>query len=275
MRRYSAREAAALLGLPASRVRAFVRAGFLEPERGPRGALRFSFQDLVLLRTAKGLADADVPARRVRLALRRLRAQLPVDRPLTGVHISAEGRRIVVRDGGATWQPESGQVLFDFGVEEIARGVHPLRERRGRKQDSAQPPSADDWYECGCELEPVGAEEAVAAYRRALELDPEHADACLNLGRLLHEGGDVAAAEALYGRARTARPEDPTAAFNHGVALEDLGRGREAIAAYERAVALDAHHADAHYNLARLHEQAGQRAAALRHLRAYKKLADR
>src|SRR5438094_9924877 len=112
---YGAREVAKMLGLSVSEVRAYVRAGFLEPTRGPRGELRFSFQDLVLLRTAKGLISQNVAPARVRKALRKLRAQLPDGRPLSGVHISAEGNRIVVRDGRTRWQPESGQALLDFG----------------------------------------------------------------------------------------------------------------------------------------------------------------
>src|SRR6184192_2907114 len=109
---YGAREVAKMLGLSVGQVRAYVRASFLEPTRGPRGEMRFSFQDLVLLRTAQGLVSA-------RIAPRRLR----------GVHIRAEGDRIVVGDGRASWSPESGQFLFDFQTQELARKVAPLQLR--------------------------------------------------------------------------------------------------------------------------------------------------
>jgi DNA-binding transcriptional MerR regulator len=66
---YSTKDVAALLGLSAESVRSYVRAGFLSPRQGPRGEYYFTFQDLVLLRTAKGLLAARVPRRRVRLAL--------------------------------------------------------------------------------------------------------------------------------------------------------------------------------------------------------------
>ncbi|MEP7176875.1 MAG: tetratricopeptide repeat protein, partial [Gemmatimonadales bacterium] len=66
----------------------------------------------------------------------------------------------------------------------------------------------------------------------------------------------------------------PTAAFNLGTALEDLGRRSDAIAAYQRAIEFDETFADAYFNLARLYEQAGERAAALRHLRTYKVLSE-
>src|SRR6266852_8006877 len=108
---YAAREVAKMLGLSVGQVRAYVRAGFLEPLRGPRGELRFSFQDLVLLRTAQGLVSARIAPRRVRAALRKLRSELPEGRTLRDVHIRAEGDRIVVGDGARKWSAEDGQVL--------------------------------------------------------------------------------------------------------------------------------------------------------------------
>src|SRR5258708_19661258 len=124
-----------MLGLSVGQVRAWVRAGFLEPERGARGALRFSFQDLVLLRTAKGRLSARIPPRRVRSALSRLRTLLPVGRSLRGVKTTADGDRIVVGDGAARWQADSGQVLFDFDTAELARKVAPLFLRSPRAAD--------------------------------------------------------------------------------------------------------------------------------------------
>jgi tetratricopeptide (TPR) repeat protein len=261
-----------MLGLSASQVRSFVRAGFLRPDRGPRGSLRFSFQDLLVLRTAQGLVAARIAPRRVRRALRMLREQLPESRPLTGVHIAAEGDRIVVRDGGALWQPESGQVLFDFGVSEIAERVAPLVERAVAAPDASRGLTADGWYEWGCDLEDAAPDQAREAYRRALELDPEHAGALVNLGRLLHVAGAPSVAEAHYRRALASHPDDETAAFNLGVVLEDLGRLGEAIEAYERAIALDPASTDAHYNAALLYERQGNQASAVRHLKAYRRL---
>jgi tetratricopeptide (TPR) repeat protein len=270
---YSTSEVAKLLGLSPSQVRGYVRSGFLSPERGARGELSFSFQDLVFLRTARGLMSERVAPRRIRKALACLREQLPEGRPLTAVRIAMEGSRIVVTDGARRWQPESGQILFDFGVAGLARKLAPTVRRAYREaQEEGTEFSADDWYEWGCELEPGSPGEAIAAYRRALELDPSHADAHVNLGRLLHEAGDAAAAEPHYAAALAARPEDATAAFNHGVALEDMGRLPEALLAYQKAVRIDPGNADAHFNAATLAEKLGRPAEALRHLRTYRKL---
>ena len=263
---YGAREVAKLLGLSLSQVREYVRAGFLDPVRGPRGELRFTFQDLVLLRTAKGLVSARIPPRRVRRALRKLKEQLPEGRPLRSVHIRAEGDRIVVGDGTAHWSPESGQVLFDFGAREILRKVAPLQLRAPFKGDAC------DWYERACDLEETAKAEARDAYRRALELDPGLVDAWVNLGRLLHEDGEARAAAEHYRRAIELAPGNVIALFNLGVALEDLRMPEEAILAYRTALAADPDCADAHFNLAQLYERRRDAAAALRHLRTYRKL---
>src|SRR5262245_55789251 len=194
---YSTKDVAGLLGLSVEQVRSYVRAGFLSPQLGARGEYYFSFQDLILLRTAKGLLAARVPRRRVRLALQNLREQLPDDRPLTGVRISAQGHHVVVRDGGDVWNPESGQAVFDFELAELAREASALPLHTPETAQD-EPDGAAGWYERGSELEEILPEEAMAAYRQALEIDPGLPDAHVNLGRLLHEQGEPAAAERHY-----------------------------------------------------------------------------
>lgn len=276
------REVAALLGLTAAQIRSYVRAGFVSPEMGPRGELLFSFQDLVLLRTAKALAAARIPLRRIRIALENLQEQLPQGQPLTGVRISAQGHHVVARDGGEAWHPESGQTLLDFEVAELERqaaalgphlaAVPPLASAAAAPAPLQETASAADWYERGVELEDEAPLEAVQAYRQALELAPGLADAHLNLGRLLHERGDVPAAERHYRQALGARPGDAVAAYNLGVALQDLGRLREAAVAYEEALVSDESLADAHFNLSGVYEELGERAAAFRHLKIFRAL---
>ncbi len=274
MKGYTAKQVAVLLELPVSRVHGFVRAGFLSPERSDDGSLSFSFQDLVLLRTAKGLVDAHVAPLRVKRALKKLREQLPEGRPLTAVAISAEGNRVVVRDGRTRWNPESGQALLDFEVRELERKVAPLAEAAAKKARAQTERSADEWFALGCELEIGAPIDALDAYRRAVGLDPTHADAFINLGRMSHEAGDLDEAERCYRCALDARSGDAIAAFNLGLILQTRGRVHEAIAAFEQALIADPQCADAHYNAARLYERLGQETAALRHLRAFKKLTD-
>ena len=71
MHPYGVRDVERLLRLPRSTIRALIAAGFVSPARGPRNAWLFSFQDLIVLRTAQALADAKVPPRRITQSLQR------------------------------------------------------------------------------------------------------------------------------------------------------------------------------------------------------------
>ncbi len=276
---FTVREVATVLGIGAGRIRSYLRSGFVAPSKGDDGELRFSFQDLVLLRKAHGLVSDRIAPHRVNRALRLLRERLPDGRPLSGMHLEAVGNQVVVQDGDLRWQPESGQVLFDFGrdlrnvnVGGEVKQLVPVRPAAAVNSDVTPKMSAQELYDRACALEPQSPAEAQVFYKRAIDRDPGFAEAHINLGRLLHEAGDVHAALMHYRSAHDARPEDPTAAFNVGVALEDLGLTAEAVQAYERALTCDGKNADAHYNLARLLEQLGRPEVAIRHLLIYRNL---
>ncbi len=153
-----------------------------------------------------------------------------------------------------------------------------LGPRRGLRRGT----SALAWYERGCALEASGsadADAAIAAYRRAIAGRPDLADAHNNLGRLLHDRGDLAAAEACYRAALATDPQVALYHFNLGVVLEDQGRAEAAIEAYEQALARDTRLADAHFNLARQFERVARSGGdelllrrAVRHLARYREL---
>jgi tetratricopeptide (TPR) repeat protein len=272
MKAYSTREVADLIGLSPTRIRSLVRAGVVTPQRGATGRSAFSFQDLVLLRTAKGLIDANVSARRIAKTLRALATQLPTDRPLSAVRVQVDGSHVVVRDSNSSWEPESGQTLLDFSVRELGEKVAPLaRETVQRALRRAS--SAEDLFQAALESEQIGsADDAEAAYRAVIAADPAHVAARINLGRLRHVARALDEAEQLYRQALELDPGHPTARFNLGVVLEDRGANDEAIEAYREAVRLDPRVADVHFNLARLYQQAGDQQAALRHFSRFKAL---
>src|SRR5260370_7353969 len=82
---YPVREVATMLGLSPAQIRSYASRGFLDPERGARGELRFGFADLIILRTAGELTAAHIPQRKIKRVLARLRDQLPEARPLTAI----------------------------------------------------------------------------------------------------------------------------------------------------------------------------------------------
>ena len=270
---YTTREVAEILGLTPRRIRSYARSEFIEPARDSRGHYRYSFRDVVLLRVVRDLLDADVPPRRVHAALAALRERLPAGRPLSSVRLVTDGTRVLVKEEGAAWEAESGQLTIDFAVSELAERAAPFARRRIEEPERGpRALDADDWYNVGVDLEAVTLEEAARAYRMALEADPDHPQANVNLGRLLHEKGEVAAAREHYRRALASDPKNPVAVYNLGVALEDDGDVEGAIGLYLRAVRLDPARADAHFNLARIYEGRGERDKAFRHLLRYRAL---
>jgi DNA-binding transcriptional MerR regulator len=130
MHRYGVRDVGKLLDLSRSTIQGLVKAGFVSPARGPRNALLFSFQDLIVLRTAQALAAAKVPARRITKSLKQLRRQLPAAVPLSGLSICAVADRVVVKEGGSRWQADSGQYLLALDVDP-AGGSLTVMERPG------------------------------------------------------------------------------------------------------------------------------------------------
>ena len=271
-RHLSTADAARILGLSESRVRELVRSGMCTPARNGR-RYAFSFQELVVLRTAAGLLARNIPMARVRRALTALVGQLPPERPLSGLRIFADGRHVAVRDEGAAWEPETGQAILDFEVDGLARQVGELRSTDATVSQESDPHArALAEFERAIDLEDGDPAAACDSYGRALALDPDLVDAWVNLGRIAHESGSADEAVRLYHEALVRSPEDPVIHFNLALALEDARGAGPAAAHYERALALDPTFADAHFNLASVCEKLGRGPDAVRHYHAYKKL---
>ena len=268
MHTYGVRDVEKLLRLPRGTIRSLIASGFVTPARGPRGAWRFSFQDLIVLRTAQALADANVPQRRITKSMRDLRRHLPETMPLSGLSIAAEGDRVVVRDGSSRWQAESGQYLLGFDGNPADGSLSVIE----RDSDVKPANSAQEYFAEGAALEATNSEAALQAYERAIAIDPAFVDAHINLGRLFHDAARFADAERIYREAIRVCGNDAVLLFNLGVLLEDLDRGAEAIAAYEAALRSDPDLADGHYNLSLLYEKRAKPKEAIRHMARYRML---
>jgi len=264
------RDVEKMLRLPRSTIRALASAGFVTPVRGPRKALLFSFQDLIVLRAAQTLADAKVPAKRITRSLKQLRRQLPETMPLSGLSISAVGEQVVVRDGSGRRQVESGQYLLAFEGDPDNGSLSVIE-----RAPPGVPAVQRDWFARGAALERDDPKAAAEAYGNAIAAAPERLDARLNLGRLLHESGRRQEAERVYRDAIDACGPDPLLLYNLAVLLGDLHRPREAIEAYEAALRGDPALADGHYNLALLYEKLGKPKQAIRHMSEYRRLVRR
>lgn len=268
---YTLRHIEQMLGLARSVISSLIGAGFVTPARGARNEYLFSFQDVVLLRTAHELRAARIPPRRVLRSLQILKDKLPAELPLSGLRITAIGNDVAVREGSAHRDVESGQLLLDFGVSS-STGTVAFLQRPTPPADSSAP-TAPDWFARGEQFETSGdLKAAEQAYRKALLADPDYGGAYLNLGAILCEDGRSGEALALYDQAIDHGLDDALLHFNRAIALEDEHREREALSSYDKALRLAPDLADAHYNAARLHEKLGQPQGALRHFNAYRRL---
>jgi hypothetical protein len=291
MTTYTLREIQAMLGISRSAISGLMAAGFVSPGRGQRREYRFTFQDVVMLRTAHSLREAKIPGRKILRSLRRLRDTLPSELPLSGLRITAAGNELAVRAGDAQWQVDSGQLLLDFEVRPSGASVRvlskprvpseivPASPGRARGDEGAASAAGGDeaarWFERGTRLEDDHASEAEAAYRKALACAPAFADAYLNLGCLLADAGRGAEAIRLYRTALEHCPDEPWLHFNLAIALEDQGKPAEAVACYERCLELSRDFSDAHYNAALLYERLGQASKAIKHMSAVRRLQKR
>lgn len=102
----------------------------------------------------------------------------------------------------------------------------------------------------GCVLQAQGQiEDAIAAFQRALALDPGFAGAHNNLGCLLEAAGDLAGATAAYRAATVADARLAQARYNLGNACRQAGALEEAADHIGAALALDPSQAEWHCNL--------------------------
>jgi Flp pilus assembly protein TadD len=116
-------------------------------------------------------------------------------------------------------------------------------------------------------------EAAMAAYRQALELDPDLVPAMINLGNLHYLQERLAEAQALYLQASFVDPSSFEAWFNLGNVHHDRGRLEDAAHCYTEALRWRSSYADAHFYLAVTLEKLGRGDRARPHWRAYQDLA--
>jgi tetratricopeptide (TPR) repeat protein len=260
--------------------RAYVRRQFRISERQLKSwereelipaAESYSFSDLLAIQTLLNLRKERIRSPQIAQALTSLRQKLEgVRQPLSELRIASDGRKITVHLAGQKMEAISGQILFDFD----ARSVATVAAFPERKRPASRLREAESWFQRGLELEETGApvEQAIEAYQKVLELNPEAAGALVNLGTIYYRQRRLVEAETYYREAIDADPNYPLANFNLGNLYDEQGRLDEAFQFYRRALELSPNYADAHFNLALLCERIGDNLKAVHHWKAYLKL---
>lgn len=269
---FSTREVTRLLGLPSARLRALDKAGIVQPSGESRGRRAYTFTDLIALRATSELLRARVRMGDVARAVGVLRRTLPtVTRPLQELRITSDGRRVVVRAEGTTFEPLTGQVLLDFQVGSLQKDVVAMLRPDPL---AGQGRGAYDLYLKASTLDenPEQFAEAERLYREAIALDPHLAIAYTNLGNLRFRQGDEAGAEILYLQALRIDTAQPEAHYNLGYLMLERGEHNHAVFYFQRAIEEDPRFSDAYFNLAMAYEAQGERASARRNWKQYLEL---
>jgi protein O-GlcNAc transferase len=110
--------------------------------------------------------------------------------------------------------------------------------------------SASGWNLLGLALRGTDPDQAAAAWRSALSVDPSDAEAHFLLGNHYRERGQAQEAIAEYQTALGTAPDNTAVLNNLGLALEDAKERNRALDCYRRALAVDPNQADALGNLA-------------------------
>jgi tetratricopeptide (TPR) repeat protein len=120
----------------------------------------------------------------------------------------------------------------------------------------------------GVMLESAGRiEESIAEHERAIEVNPQLAQAHINLISLYGRTGQVEKAEKHYRAAIALNPNLADSHYNFGVLLAGQQRYTEAAQAFYRSLQINQFNAEAHYNYAVIIEREGRLDEAAEHYR--------
>lgn len=234
-------------------LKALQRCGLIEPPVGADDERGVGFSDVAVIRQVNAELQRGVPFRAV------LRSCLAA---------------------------RSGQLAFDFQVDRQPAKVLTLRRPPtstpglgalgGPSYAAVDPAKAEQYFAAGSSLDdgsPEKREEAAAAYRHALEVDPRLVPALINLANIHYGQEHLIEAMALYERAILLEPDVFEGYFNLGNIHHDLGRYRAAEEYYLRALAVNPRYPEAHLYLAVALEKDGRSDEARPHWRAYHTMA--
>jgi tetratricopeptide (TPR) repeat protein len=238
-------------------IRAWVRAGLLQPQETIDGVHYFDFQQVRWAKSLRAFAKSGVANRRIAQSLNRLRQWLPNLGPGSVPAVLGDDGRMAVRLEDGTLVDPTGQALFDFSEKQERAAV--TYSSKGR-----------DWFQIGRAMEKAGEfDEAARAYREALVERGPDATTCFNLANVLYALGHREQAVERFRQVVELAPRFVEAWNNVGIVLCELGQYEEAVTALMTVLEIDPNYADAHYSLGDILEQIGRRGEALKHWQAY------
>lgn len=126
---FSRLQAAAITGLSTRQLGYWRKTGLVVPAvRTPGGHARYTFTDLIALRAARRLLDANISLQRIRKCLQSLTHFLPTaDQPLVELSLVVTGDVVLVFHGERAFDALTGQEWV-FPIAELAKEVEQLQQ---------------------------------------------------------------------------------------------------------------------------------------------------
>jgi len=267
---YTTAQLSRLLEVPGSRIRSWVRRGFVEPVRVEHRLEYFDFQQVSSVKQLAELVSGGVDPERIRRSLASLRGWFP-DAAEQLALLQEDGELLVRLDDGALADP-SGQLRlsFDSTKGDVAGGSEPLLLDAFRPETPTYQRTVEELVEEALALETADQLEAAGAlYHCALLTGGPRADIVFNLGNVLYALDRTGEAMQRYLQVLELDPDYVEAWNNLGSVLAEQSRLDEAVVAFERALALAPDYADVHFNLAAAILANGDVVRARRHAERY------
>lgn len=263
---FSTRDASNILGIKTGRLRYWKRIGLVTPSNLRKGRRCYGFQDLICLKTAQGLVAQGLQATQMRNGVESLKRKFPgFDNYLANKRVYVFGSHAIIRHKDGFIEPQSGQLLFEFDLDDFAEEVeHRIKPFESKK-------TAEGWFQEGLRYD--SSKEtypfALEAYQKAVELDPNFGDAYVNLGNIYYRQELFVDAERCYRLAITCDPDHAKAYYNLGNTLDELHCTQEAGDCFQTSLEKDPNFSDAQYNLAATYEKLTLWNAACTHWKSY------
>jgi len=170
---------------------------------------------------------------------------------LINLHIQGQHQQALEQAKTLVQQFPRSSVLFNIqGAALKSLGQLDQSIEAYKRALAIEPDYANAHYNMGVTLQEQGKlEEAIKAYDKALAIKPDYAQAYFNMGNVFKNQGKLEEAIEAYNKAQAIKPDYAEAYNNMGVALKDQGKPEEAIEIYKKILSIKPDNAEAYNNM--------------------------